>query len=268
MINTYSITQMAATVSEALGVPKPLQANPSLPLADAFISSALSGKKADRVLIYNPDCIGEWHFRKYPDMFIPVLLNAPLSVPVATVSPSWTPVCFGSMYTGALPTVHGIRYYTKPVITTDSLFDSLPRAGKKVAVVAVKDSSMACIFLNRPVDYFFEDYDSQATEKALQLMKEDKYDVICVYNQEYDDMIHRTTPESEYAINAIKNHVNAFDSLTNAVKTYWTGHDTLVVFAPDHGNHYDWDGHGNHGEFREEDININHYYGVFPATTH
>ncbi|MFC2822024.1 MAG: hypothetical protein ACTTJW_00670 [Sphaerochaeta sp.] len=264
MFNTYSVTQMVATLCEVLGVEKPFQAASSIPMAKDWLTDRLQGRKADRILVYNPDCIGDWHWRKYPEIFIPVVKAAPLAVPVSTVSPSWTPVCFGSMYTGVLPPVHGIRCYTKPVITVDSFFDALPRAGKKAALVAVKDSSMAKIYLNRPIDYFIEDYDTQATEKALSLIREDKYDVICVYNQEYDDLIHRTTPESSYAINAMRNHTQAFDSLTNAVRKYWKGHDSVVVFAPDHGNHYDWDGHGNHGEYREEDININHFYGVFP----
>ena len=41
-----------------------------------------------------------------------------------------TPVCFGTMYTGAQPAVHGIQKYEKPVIQIDTIFDALIRAGK------------------------------------------------------------------------------------------------------------------------------------------
>lgn len=68
--------------------------------------------------------------------------------------PSVTPVSFGTMYTGAMPEVHGIRCYSKPVIKIDSLFDSLRRSGKRVALVAVVNSSMAKIFEERDIDYY------------------------------------------------------------------------------------------------------------------
>ena len=59
------------------------------------------------------------------------MLNADLTLPLQTVMPSVTPVCFATMYTGAQPEVHGIQSYTKPVVKTDSVFDVLIRNGKK-----------------------------------------------------------------------------------------------------------------------------------------
>ncbi len=258
---------MISGITKIMRVDAPLQAEPSIPLVDAFAEKALEGRKADRVLIYNPDCIGLWHYQKYTDLFIPVLTETQLTVPVATVMPAVTPVCFGSMYTGAAPQVHGIMQYAKPVIKTDSFYDALPRAGKKAANVAVQNSSMAMIFAGRPVDYYIEPDDNAVNETALKLIREDRYDAVTVYNQEYDDMIHSTTPESDTAIDAIRHHVQTFAALAKAVRECWKEHDTLIVFAPDHGNHYDWNGHGNHGEYREEDININHYYGVIRRST-
>lgn len=264
MFNSYSMTQMAASIANAMGIAAPLQADKSIPLVDAFVAHTLGDSKADRVLIYNPDCIGLWHYQKYTDLFIPVLVNSQLTVPMATVSPAWTPVCFASMYTGVLPSVHGIQKYEKPVVKVDSLFDAVPRSGKKAANVAVEHSSMSLIFLQRPVDYHIVESDDKAVEEAVKLIESDKHDLMTVYNQEYDDMIHMTTPESVAAINAIRHHVQAFVTLVDAVKRCWTDHNTLVVFAPDHGNHYDYNGHGNHGEFREEDVNVNHYYSIIP----
>lgn len=262
MFNQYSMTRMISGITNAMGVEAPLSAEPSIPLVDAFVERSLGGRKADRVLIYNPDCIGLWHYQKYTDLFLPVLLETQLTVPMATVMPSVTPVCFGSMYTGAAPQVHGITHYEKRIIQTDSFYDALPRAGKKAANIAVADSSMAVIFGGRPVDYYPEPYDDEVNKTALRLIREDRYDAITVYNQEYDDMIHKTTPESAEAIDAIRHHIQAFSELVSAVREHWTAHDTLIVFAPDHGNHYDWDGHGNHGEYREEDINVNHFYSI------
>ena len=215
-------------------------------------------------MIYNPDCISMWMYQKYTDLFSPVLAATQLTVPIATVMPSVTPVCFGTMYTGAMPAVHGIQSYTKPQITIDSLFDALHRAGKKVALVTVENSSMDLIFRGREIDYFPMPYDGEATEKGLELIAGNQYDVVVVYNQEYDDMIHDTKPESPEAMAALKKHVAAFKALTDAVKEHWSDSDSLVVWATDHGVHTDWDGHGNHGEFREEDINVMHFYGAYP----
>lgn len=39
-------------------------------------------------------------YQKYTEDLAPVLHATQLALPIATVAPSWTPVCFGSMYTG------------------------------------------------------------------------------------------------------------------------------------------------------------------------
>lgn len=256
------MTQMVRSLTNAMGVDAPLQADKSIPLVDEFVKSRMGEEKVDRILVYNPDCIGHWIYQKYTDLFIPLLVNTELTVPMATVAPTWTPVCFGSMYTGVSPLVHGILKYDKPVLKVDSFFDAMPRGGKKVANVAVDHSSMAMIYLERPVDYFIMDYDNDVIEKTVELIKEDNYDAIISYNQEYDDLIHKTTPESPEALDAIRHHVAAYVTLIEAVRKYWKNHNTLVVFAPDHGNHYGPFGHGTHGEYRDEDVNINHFYTV------
>ena len=263
MFNSISMTRLAASVAKAMDAEAPKQAEAPIPFVEDLVKNALGGK-ADRVMIYNPDCIPMWLYQKYTEKFAPVLAATQLTVPVATVMPSVTPVCFGTMYTGAMPAVHGIRSYTKPVITIDSLFDSLRRSGKRVALSAVAESSMALIFQNRDIDYFLTPYDGEATEKGLELIAGKQYDVVVVYNQEYDDMIHDTQPESPESMAALKKHVEAFRRLTDAVKASWQDRDSMVVWATDHGVHTDWDGYGNHGEFREEDINVMHFYGAYP----
>lgn len=264
MYNTISMTQFAATVAEAMNTQAPGQADkPVKAVAGAVRAKAPGG--VDRVLIYNPDAVGMWLFQKYTEEFAGVLKHTDMGIPVRTVMPSVTPVCFGTMYTGALPEVHGIQKYEKHVIETDSLFDSLARQGKKTAIVAVDNSSMAIIFGGRDTDYYILPYDGEVTEKALELIREDRYDLIAVYNQEYDDKMHATGVESEESMQALKNHIQSFDRLAGAVKEYWKGHDSLVCWATDHGIHQMENGHGNHGEAIEEDLNVMHFFGVYPA---
>ncbi|HIQ99251.1 MAG TPA: alkaline phosphatase family protein [Candidatus Scybalocola faecavium] len=263
MYNTISMTQFAASIADAMNVQPPEMAQESAKVIQEVIRQQVP-EGADRVMIYNPDAVGMWLFQKYTEDFAPVLKNVQLGIPVKTVMPSVTPVCFGTMYTGVLPQVHGIMKYEKHVITTDSLFDALPRQGKKAAIVAVEGSSMAIIFGGRNVDYYILPYDEDVTNKALELIKEDRYDLIAVYNQEYDDQMHATGVESEASMKALHNHIESFDRLAKAVKENWKNHNSLVCWATDHGIHQMENGHGNHGEDIEADMNVMHFYGVYP----
>lgn len=263
MFNTISMTQFASTIAGIMGIQKPLGADEPVGLVkDLARSHHIS--TADRVLVYNPDAIAMWLFQTYTEEFAPVLRHVQLGVPVKTVMPSVTPVCFGTMYTGVLPEVHGIQAYEKRVITTDSLFDQIPKAGKRGAVVAVEKSSMSVIFGGRDVDYYILPYDEEVTQKALELVREDKYDFIAVYNQEYDDIMHRTGPESAQSLLAMNHHIHTFDRLAGAVKEHWGIHDTMICWATDHGIHQTEDGRGNHGDMVESDLNVMHFYGMIP----
>jgi predicted AlkP superfamily pyrophosphatase or phosphodiesterase len=213
-------------------------------------------------LIYNPDAVGMWLYQKYYACFLPVLKHTPLCVPFKAVMPSKTPVCFATMYTGALPSIHGIQSYMKPVIKTDSLFDSLIRAGKRAALVAVQDSSMSRIFAGKDMDYHIMEYDMQVKERSLKLIKEDKHDLICAYTQEYDDVMHKTGPESDMSMHALKNQIKIFDELACAVGEHWKKHRSLVTFSPDHGIHDVSDGTGAHGSDMPEDLDILHFFGT------
>lgn len=263
MFHSISMTSVASTFSDALGIEKPIEANDAIDLVKDLRETHVGGT-VERVFVYNPDAIGSWLFQKYTNDFAPVLKNTQLGVPVKTVMPSVTPVCFGTMYTGVEPAVHGIQAYEKKLITTDSLFDAVVRAGKKAAIVAVAGSSMSVIFRERNIDYYILPYDQEVNEKALELIKEDQYDLLVVYNQEYDDTMHRTGTESEESINAMHNHIEAFDMLASAVKENWKKHDTMICWATDHGIHQLENGHGWHGDDIEEDMNVMHFYGIYP----
>ncbi len=253
-----SLKGIAASLTGALCVNSPNEAEAPLEIMRKFIED----KNIDRVLMYNPDAVALWIFEKYTDIFEPVMLRTQLTLPLQTVMPSVTPVCFATMYTGVEPDIHGIKAYRKPVVKTDTVFDALIRAGKKPCIVSTGEDSMSRIFLERDMDYFIVDTPDEANEKAIELIKEDKYDLICVYNANYDSTMHKVGPEGEAAIEALRHNTAAFATLADAVKTYWANHTTLVGFAPDHGCH-EIDGQsGGHGLMMPEDMNIIHFYGV------
>ena len=119
------------------------------------------------------------HLWCHPQLDFGKLLNAaPLQLPVRSVIPPKTPVCFASMFTGAQPEVHGIRRYERPVLGCDTLFDALVRGNKRVAIAAVRDSSIDLIFRGRKVDFFSETYDAEVLERTLELVRKNEHDVI------------------------------------------------------------------------------------------
>jgi hypothetical protein len=274
----------------------------------------------DRVLVYAPDAIGRVFLDGRPELKKRLVAASDVQVELRSMIPPKTPVCYASMFTGALPEVHGIRKYERPVLTCDTLFDALARrdtqghdrnrgdctglrraarsrggeatrrglspsddfgscpecardsdrvpnrTGRRVAIVAVKDCSMDIIFRNRPIDYFTEGDDQQVTGRALELVRDDKHDFIVAYNQEYDDTLHRTRHDGPEALAAARRHVETFERLSQATEEHWAGYSRALLFAPDHGAHFDaTKGMGDHGDDIPEDMDVLHFWRVRPA---
>lgn len=265
MFNSLKLTQFAATIAKAMGISSPYEAKKSLTPVDALVKRFSKSGKAQRVLIYNPDAVAFWLFQKYTDRFIPVMERTSMTLPMQTVFPPLTPVCFATMYTGAIPAVHGIRKYEKPIVRIDSLFDTLVRGGKKAALVTVENSSMAKIFLERPIGYFLGRNDEEVEAIALDLIEKDEYDFLCIYHMDFDEWIHDNTPESPKSLEMLDKYNSSFAALADAAKKHWAHHDTLVAYAPDHGLHETIEGIGNHFADIPADMNMVHFYGFYTA---
>ena len=264
LYNEASLDTLCASLAAAMGIAPPAQAASSNPDLDAYVNAAFGGCRADRIFMYNPDAIAQWIYQKYPFLAREVEPYAPHPLPLATVMPSVTPVCFGTMYTGAQPSVHGIRRYEKPVITIDTLFDALLRSGKKAAIVADRGSSMAHIYNGRAMDYFYYDTLAEVNAKAAELIVQDTYDFIAVYNANYDDIMHKYGPESVEALSELRLNGHVFAMFAQLIQSCWSSHNTLLGFAMAHGCHQIDGGCGSHGLDMEEDINILHFYGAYP----
>jgi len=254
----YSLTGVAAAVTAALGVPAPQNAAPPV----EPLRKLLEAEPVDRVVLYNPDAVALWLFEKHTPVFLPVMTHARLTLPLQSVMPSVTPVCFASMYTGAPPEVHGLKSYRKPVITTDTVFDALLRAGKTCCIVSVANASMARIFLERNMDYFLFETTEEVHAKAAELIRQNEHDLICVYDPDYDDAMHHCGPEGEGAMAALRSNAAAFAALAQVIREQPNGRRTLLGFAPDHGCHEIDGGSGSHGLMMPEDMNIIHFYTI------
>ncbi|MCJ7561009.1 alkaline phosphatase family protein [Candidatus Bathyarchaeota archaeon] len=258
-----SIRAVTPTLCYLLGISPPALST-SLPLADVLRISrtVFNDEKVEKCLVFAPDALGNHLYSRSPALFKEVARLAPIEVSLQSVMPSKTPVCFASMFTGAMPDQHGIRKYEKPVLQCDTLFDALNRAGKRVAIVVVRNCSIDLIFRGRDIDYYSESYDPNVTERVISLLEADRYDFILAYHQEYDDVMHATAPFAEEAIQAAKNNIAGFVQMTKAFDEHWSRYNRMIAFTPDHGAHMNSTiGKGDHGEDIPEDMEIKHFYG-------
>lgn len=265
-LNAVPLTKIAATVCECLQIAPPVQSEGAIEGLSERLT-ALSNGAIDRVLLYNPDAIGQWIALKYADKLTAITNHCPVVQPMRSVEPPKTPVCFASIYSGASPSVHGITRYEKRQLQVDTLFDALIRAGKKPCIVTVANQSMDVLFRGKEMDYYPCKNDRAVVERALRLIEEDRYDVICVYNQAYDDRMHRSHPQSAWALKAIDQYAAALDRLANAARSHWTDHNTLIGCLTDHGVHREWYLLGQHGKPIAKDMNVLHWWGVLPKRT-
>ena len=263
--NTLSLTRIAASLAKAMEIELPAEAEEPLPQIETLVRDHCRSGKAEKMLLYCPDAIGQWLIQKYTNEFAPVMRHTQLGIPLLTAFPPVTPVCFATMFTGAKPAVHGIRRYEKPVVAIDTLFDALARAGKRTALVAIEGSSMGTIFAGRAIDYYLEPDGEHTTAKGLELLENADYDVIIVYTMEYDDSIHLTHPESPQSYKAMVTHNHQFAQLAEKAAQQWAEYDTLIGYMTDHGIHKDIFGQGTHYADIPEDMNITHFFGVQPA---
>lgn len=263
-----AITAITPTVCALLGIEPPgLSDCEPLPEVLEARGGKLGTRPVQRCLVFCPDAIGAWLPEKYPSMFDDVVTHAPQRVRLRSVIPPKTPVCWTSVFTGALPEIHGIRPVNpRPTFHGDTLFDGLMRARKKVAIVAVIDSSMDRVFRGRDIDYYAEPYDPEVTDRVLSLLNAGNHDIIVAYQQEYDDVMHQTTPESTEALRAVEHHVEAFRVVADAFSTRWRSYDRAIMWLTDHGTHVDAStGKGTHGDDIPEDMAVEHFFGFQPA---
>lgn len=262
MLNSTSLDSLCGALCYAMGITAPENAaEPDKALCE-YADRILCKERADRVFMYNPDAVAQWISEKYPWFLREVTAHTELSLPLCTVMPSVTPVCFGTMYTGAQPVLHGIRSYTKPVIKLDTIFDALIRNGRKAAIVSTANDSMSKIFLERDMDYFIYDSIEEVNARAAELISEDRYDFIAVYNGNYDTVMHKFGPESPEALSELRTNARAFGMFCEQIRKGWKSHNTLIGFATDHGCHGIDGDCGSHGLDMEEDLNILHYYKI------
>lgn len=264
--NSICITKVASSILNIMGLDIPECMDSPIDILAKLSDYKLNKEKADRVVIYNPDAVAMWLYQKYTHMFEKAICCSDVSLPMLSVMPSVTPVCFASMYSGVLPQIHGINTYIKPVLRVNTVFDTLLKAQKRVALVSTTNDSISMIFLERQMDYFIYDSVEEVNSKAIELIEKDEHDVIVIYNGNYDTTMHKHGTQAEASLEALKNNIDFYQKIVDKIKKCWSNHNTFYGFAPDHGCH-DIDGNcGSHGLDMVEDMNVVHFYGFNSRT--
>ena len=80
------------------------------------------------------------------------------------------------------------------------------------------------------------------------LIAEDIYDLIVLYNGDYDYYMHRRTPEGKRALQALDENIDTWCGIYDRIRDCWKGHRTALAFAPDHGCHRILGFLGTHGK--------------------
>lgn len=263
----HTIGDLTPTLCALFGVPEPAECGAAGVAAVVDQAEHLTGRPGGiaRGLIFCPDAVGEVHRQKYPEKLARVEKLAGFRIPSASVMPSVTPVCYGTIFSGASPTVHGIRKYEKPVLEIPTLFDVFAEAGKEVAIVAVNGCSIDTIFRRRKVDYYSFRTDAQSFEMTKKLLEEDKYDLIISYYTSYDHLSHKHGPYAPVSEDALETAVRYFEELTALTERVWQRADRVVAWVPDHGNHVVDEHSGTHGTNTPEDMVVNHFYRLRAA---
>lgn len=261
--NTLRITQTAATVAALMGFCMSKKADIPNDLVLDAAHTRLGQQPIQRALLYNPDAVALWLYQKYPQLFREVIRNSCMTLPVYSVMPSVTPVCFASMYTGQNPADHGIQAYVKPVLKVETLFDAALAAGKKPIIISTEGDSISKIFLEREMDYIICKTPDECNENALRVIQQDQHDIVVVYNGNYDATMHRWGPEAEESLAQLEHNARSFETLSRAAMNTWKGKPSMAAYLPDHGCHEIDSNLGSHGLDMPEDMNIVHFYNFF-----
>ena len=96
----------------------------------------------------------------------------------------------------------------------------------------------------------------------MELIDEDRYDLLVLYNGDYDWAMHRFSPEGKRSLRALGENVETYMELKKAIEKRWKGHRTALAFAPDHGCHRAYGILGSHGKEIPMDMNIRHFWSI------
>ena len=124
-----SIATLASTVAHLFATATPsLATEPPIKAVVEAHKRIVCGEPIERCVVFCPDALGLHIWRSCMNHMDTITELVDLRIPLLSVMPPKTPVCFASMFTGGQPADHGIMNYERPVLRCETLFYVLLRA--------------------------------------------------------------------------------------------------------------------------------------------
>lgn len=256
--------QATPTICLLCGIeaPKPCIAKP----LDEAVALAKNQPKVEKVLIFCPDATGKFVVDKYPEDWKPLIDSSTFTAVGTNVLPSVTPVCFGAIFTGCPPEIHGIRKYNDKYnpnpIKVETLFDAFTAAGKKAIIISSKNCSIDLIFRGHKVDQITTNNSQESVDTAKKILREGKYDLVLCYDGNYDSTMHAKGVFHEKSIAAMRDSIRWYLELVAVADEVWPDQKHLTAFLPDHGAHDLENGKGTHGSDQACDAIVQSFYRI------
>lgn len=254
MVKSYSMMDVAPTVSAVLGLPAPADAKGS-PIPD--VVAELFG--TERIAVLAPDALG-WYAWTLWQSEMPFLVNlhARNSLILRSVLPSVTAVNFATMVTGADLEGHGVRTYDHD-FQGETLFDVVRAAGKRSAAVGFERYTGSKLLARySDIDGTTEGRsDDKIADMVIRISEEQHPEYIIAQLGRVDDVFHQFGPSSPEVVPMLRATDARLQRLVEHLGPLGYG----VIVLADHGQHDIVDDpttslKGGHGSDSDQDCQV------------
>jgi hypothetical protein len=251
VVKTYSMMDVAPTVSALLGLDTPAAAK-GAPIAE--IVRDLAG--VERVAVLAPDAFGWFAWTLWHEK-MPYLesLHRDRSLILQSTMPSITPVNFSTMVTGTDLEGHGVRTYDHD-FQCETLFDVVRKAGGRSAAVGFEGYTGSKLLARyADIDGTTEPgTDDDIVESVLRIVQTELPVYMIAQLGRVDDVFHKYGPSSLEVVPMLQETDARLGRLVAALRPLGYG----VIILADHGQHDIVDDpsttlKGGHGQDRDED---------------
>lgn len=259
--NQYHLKHFAGTVAQCMEIDLPKEYAPGISWLSKILKTRLGGS-AERAILFHAGGVGMNMWQKYTDIFAAVYSNTSVAFPFCSTENSISPVAHASMYTGLMPSDHGVDSYSPQPLSCSTLYDELIKIGKHPVIIAHKDSSFLHLFRGRDMKVYICNTGYETIDTAIKVIEEEDYDLLSIHMLDYDTASHSCGPEAKDAKNALDFVAEDFDRIVSAAKYCESRKRTLISYSPDHGQHQIDTEKGGHGTALPDDMNILHFFGT------
>lgn len=254
MVETYSMMDVAPTVSAALGLTGPSDARGS-PIPD--VVADLAG--VERIAVLAPDAFGWYAWTLWQaEMPYLVSLHARNSLILRSVLPSITPVNFATMVTGTDLEGHGVRTYDHD-FQGETLFDVVRAAGRRSAAVGFEGyTGSKLLARHSDIDGTTErGTDDEIVDTVIRITDAQRPEFMIAQLGRVDDVFHKFGPSSPEVVPMLRETDARLRRLVEHLRPRGYG----IIILADHGQHDIVDDptttlKGGHGSDSDQDCQV------------